>query len=149
MARESLSKAPGETSYLAAVFQKSKQYITNIPRAGNRMPDGPALYKQAQRANDKSSSSMDGWRPIELKCLPPSAWVQRARLLELCAELGRWPDPYYRVPSPALRKYDKMDQNANHEPPLPLDHRLLSVYSALYRVESGAWYRNHISWLLQ
>ena len=41
-----------------------------------------------------------------------------------------------------------MDPDANHQPPLPLDHRLISVYSALYRVESGAWYRNHIDWLL-
>ena len=24
----------------------------------------------------------------------------------------------------------------------------LSVYAALYRVESGAWYRNHVTWLL-
>ena len=41
-----------------------------------------------------------------------------------------------------------MDPNANHQPPLPLDHRLISVYSELYRVESGTWYRNHIEWLL-
>jgi hypothetical protein len=91
---------------------------------------------------------MDGWKPIELKCLPPYAWHTRAILLKLCASKRRWPTSYYRVPSPALRKYDKMDANANSEPPLPLDHRLLSVYSALYRIEGGAWYRNHVEWLV-
>ena len=128
--------------------EKYGHLLAGIPRAGDCIPPGPLLYKQAQRADDSSASSMDGWAPGDLKRLPPFAWTQRARLLRLCATKRRWPSSYYRLSSPALRKFDKMDPNANHQPPLPLDHRLISVYAALYRVESGAWYRNHIDWLL-
>ena len=30
-----------------------------------------------------------------------------------------------------------------------LDHRLLSVYSQLYRIEMGAWCKNHACWLAE
>ena len=33
--------------------------------------------------------------------------------------------------------------------PTVLDHRLLSIYTQLYRIETSAWCRNHNDWLCQ
>ena len=68
-------------------------------------------------------------------------------LLDLVIETGKWPDAYTQVVSPCLRKADKLNPTATEDPPGVLDHRLLSVYGQLYRIEMSTWVRNHRSWL--
>ena len=75
--------------------------------------------------------------------------MERAKLLRLCASQGTWPTAYREVSSPCLQKKDKLDPQAGRAPPTVLDHRLLSVYSQLYRIEMGAWCRNHAHWLAE
>lgn len=70
-------------------------------------------------------------------------------MLAFALEIGRWPEDYYEVASPALRKMDKLDPSAHRKPPHPKDHRLLSIYSQLYRIESGDWYHKHRTWMVQ
>ena len=53
------------------------------------------------------------------------------------------------VASPMLRKFDKRQPESASGPPDPLDHRVLSIYSTIYRVEAGAWVRLFIPWLMQ
>ena len=48
-----------------------------------------------------------------------------------------------------LRKFDKKQPESDSGPPDPLDHRVLSIYSAVYRVEAGAWVRLFIPWLMK
>ena len=62
---------------------------------------------------------------------------------------AQWPSTHYAVSSPALSKRDKLEPKAVEEAPDPLQHRMLAVYVANYRIVAGAWYRNHISWLEQ
>ena len=42
-----------------------------------------------------------------------------------------------------------MDPRASCTPPEPLDFRLLSIYPQLYRIEAGAWYKNHRDWMMK
>ena len=58
-----------------------------------------------------------------------------------------WPTAYREVSSPCLQKKDRLDPDAGRAPPTVLDHRLLSVYTQLYRIEMGAWCHNHVDWL--
>ena len=70
----------------------------------------------------------------------------------LCYELGKSPAAYYHVSSPCLNKFDKYEQGDIDSNPnntmTPKQLRLLSIFSALYRVESGATYRANLPWLL-
>ena len=106
------------------------------------------MFRQAQRARPDSSAGLDSWRPIELKALPEAAWLPRESIIALCLRCGRWPSHYKNVVSPLLRKYDKKLPDPAAHPPKPLDHRVLSVYSAVYRVEAGAWARLFTDWLI-
>jgi hypothetical protein len=92
---------------------------------------------------------MDDWKPGELKILPKDAWVQRATYLKTVYKLRKSPDAYYHIPSPALPKVDKMaPPKEQQDHPTAMQHRLLSVMSAVYRIESGAQYHRHTTWLL-
>ena len=66
--------------------------------------------------------------------------------LRMVAGNGEWPEAYYQVVSPCLLKMDKLDPDASRAVPTVLDHRLLSIYSQLYRIEASAWCRNHNDW---
>ena len=92
---------------------------------------------------------MDGWRPSELKKLPREAWVQRHLLLMLIKKKGCWPKAYFRVAAPSLRKVNRLDPDALREPPQAKDVRLLSIFTQLYRIEAGAWFVNHVAWLIE
>ena len=105
------------------------------------------VFHVASHADNEAAAGRDGFRPIELKALPLYAWTQRQRVLALAHDIGKWPSDYYEVASPALRKMDKLDPSAHRSPPYPKDHRLLSIYTQLYRIESGAWYHNHKDWM--
>ena len=114
---------------------------------GDLIPNGDQLAANAGRAKPDSAAGRDAWKPAELALLPTFAWHERARLLKLCAHKGRWPSAYKEVSSPCLQKKDKLDPDAGRAPPTVLDHRLLSIYTALYRIEMGAWCKNHTDWL--
>ena len=124
------------------------QFIPNEP-TGDLCPSPQQLYDRASTTRDASAPGMDGWRPSELKKLPRSAWTQRHRLLLLIKEQGTWPTSYLRVASPSLRKTDSLDPDALRSPPEAKDFRLLSIYTQLYRIESGAWFSNHVDWFLR
>ena len=109
-------------------FRPSTQAPTDLPAA-------EALHKRAQKAAELNAAGSDGWKPFELKALPIEAWVHRRRVLGLAADLGRYASSYYEVNTPGLPKKDKGTA--------PLDHRMLAIFSALYRIEAGAWY-DHI-----
>ena len=67
------------------------------------------------------------------------AWNKRALLLKECVRQGKYPTPYHTVNMTALKK--KADSV------LPLEHRLLTVFSSIYRTETGAWYDLLMPWL--
>ena len=73
--------------------------------------------------------------------LPIDAWRHRARLLELCNQKARFPTAYQLVNTQCLQK--------NGEGSYPLEYRLLSVFSGVYRVESGAHFRIIQPWLIE
>jgi hypothetical protein len=113
-------------------------------------PSAEQLHAQVKRSRMDSAPGMDGWKPGELKLLPKAAWIQRAKYLELVYELKKSPEAYYHIPSPALPKVDKMEPVSEQKKhPTATDHRLLSLMSAIYRIESGAQYHRHTQWLLQ
>ena len=122
------------------------QYMVAEP-TGYLIPDGFQLRTAAARARADAAAGRDAWRPAELALLPVDAWHERAKLLKLCASKGAWPSAYREVSSPCLQKKDKLDPDSGRDPPTVLDHRLLSVYTQLYRIEMGAWCRNHAEWL--
>ena len=123
-------------------FEHYGQYMKTQP-AGDLIPNGTQLAAAAARSRVDAAAGRDAWKPVELALLPADAWHERTKLLQLCARKGAWPKAYREVSSPCLRKKDKLDPNAGRAPPTVLDHRLLSVYTQLYRIEMGAWCRNH------
>ena len=56
-------------------------------------------------------------------------------------KVGRFPSTYRQAQTPCLPKKGESSE--------PLQHRLLSVYSAVYRVESGAFYQKLKPWIHQ
>ena len=122
------------------------RFMPTLP-TGDLAPSGAQLYHKACSAKEDSAAGRDAWRPAELALLPEKAWDHRARVLQIIKRVGKWPKSYYDIISPCLRKKDKLDEEAGRAPPTILDHRLLSVYTQLYRVEMGAWCENHAAWL--
>ena len=98
-------------------------------------PNGEQLFNQAKRAKYDSAPGMDGWKPGELKILPQEAWNLRAQHLHLAYKVRSSPNAYYHIPSPALPKVDKLEpEKRQTKHPTAMDHRLLSLMSAMYRV---------------
>jgi hypothetical protein len=114
---------------------------------GDLRPTAEQLHTTARKARADAAPGRNGWKPAELALLPRIAWEKRKEVLDLIIENGKWPDPYLQVSSPCLRKADKLDPKATADPPGVLDHRLLSVYTQLYRIEMSAWVRNHHDWV--
>lgn len=112
------------------------QYFGNAPC---RVPSGAELHAAAAATKGTSAPGLDGWLPAELKWLPEQAWDLRSDLLELCARRRRFPSSYTDVAMIAIPKRD-----GGHE---PLKQRLLTIFSAIYRVTAKAWYRLLIPWL--
>ena len=105
------------------------------------------MYDKAKTARKDASTGRDAWRLAELALLPSQAWQHRKRVLDLVIEEGRCPKAYHEVVPPCLRKFDKLDPKAGSEAPTALDHRLLSIYTQLYRIEMGVWCATHQKWL--
>ena len=126
---------PNFGNFLEA-YGQYQPHQEGVPR---ELPTGKQLRARSQKAGDETAAGSDGWRPVELKALPLAAWDTRAKHLRLCAKKGKYPDPYHVVNMTALKK--KPDST------LPLEHRMLTVFSALYRVETGAWYEILMPWV--
>ena len=68
-------------------------------------------------------------------------------------QLGKSPASYYDVSNTALEKSDKIarattaEADDRSDPLDPLNHRILSIFTALYRIESGATFRTLLDWL--
>jgi hypothetical protein len=112
-------------------------------------PSDEQLYFQAQRATADTNAGMDGWKPYELKLLPKYAWTKRRQLLCLSRKVHTSPQPYYTLASPALSKEDKLKPSSGEQKTIGdvSRCRLLSLFVSLYRIESGATYRQHQAWL--
>ena len=104
------------------------------------LPDEHDLYQQAQRAKPGTVAGRDAFKPTELKALPKCAWVHRKRVLACAEKKQQFPTVYKQVTTPCLPKKGPGSK--------PLEHRLLSVFSAIYRVEAGAWFRILYPWFI-
>ena len=120
-------------------MEKYSHFEAGSNKADTKPPSGEALHRRAKASQLDVSAGMDGWKPFELKYIPLEAWERRAELLELCMEQKRYPSSYNEVMAPSIPKKDK--GNA------PLDHRLLAIFIALYRIEAGAWFDQLGGWL--
>ena len=125
-------------------------YEKNFPKEGapKGPPNGEQLQEQAMKARNDAVGGMDGIAPAELRTLPRKAWDLRAKHLQNAYRNRCSPEAYHHVASPVIHKQDKMDDSIETAYPQPTDFRLISLMSALYRVESGAQYRRHVGWLL-
>ena len=65
---------------------------------------------------------------------------ETGNVLDLAIELQTFPADYAQVTCPCLPK--KCQGNK------PLDHRVLAILSAVYRVEMGAWFRILYKWFI-
>lgn len=131
-----------------AFHNKYATYMHNPP-AGDLRPNGEQLEAAAKKAKPQSAAGRDAWRPAELALLPSKAWADRAEVLRIITTKGTWPKAYTEVSSPCLRKMEKLDPEAGRDTPAVLDHRLLTIYTQLYRIEAGAWCKNHAEWMQQ
>ena len=113
-------------------------------------PSAEQLFQQAQVPKSNSAPGLDGWAPYELRILLREAWTIRRRLLLLSYDLGISPEAYYLIPSPVIQKTDKYADStdvARHY--TAEEYRVLGLTSAIYRVEAGASYRQHLPWMTQ
>ena len=115
------------------------KYEPGTQGAPNETPSAEMLYRRAQKGKEDTAGGSDGWTPPELKALPFEAWTSRAEVLKLAKELGTFPNAYKTVNMAAIGKADN-----SHE---PLDHRLISLFSCLYRIEGGAWFEMLTPWM--
>ena len=120
-------------------FHQKYGKFTKVIAAPDTLPTAVQLFARAQRAKESTSGGADGWRPRELKVLPLQAWKYRAMIVELYMELGRYPTGYHTVYIPSICKKDKGTE--------PLDSRLLTLFSTLYGIESGARFEILVPWL--
>jgi len=131
-------------------FKKYEKFIPKREGAPKGPPTAKQLHSQAKGSDSSSVGGMDGIAPRELKILPISAWEKREKVLMIAYRLRRSPRSYYHVSMPALKKIKKMQpEEAQPKYCHPKDFRLISLFSALYRIESGAAYRAHVQWLLE
>ena len=117
---------------------KYGKHFLNWCPAPERIPDGKDLHKQAKCAKEASSAGLDGRRLAELRVLHLAAWEVRAEVLALAVLLRQFSSPYRDVPTPSIPKKEDSVK--------PLDQRLLTIFSGIYRVEVGAWYRILAPW---
>ena len=120
-------------------FDKYVEFHAQCDGCPMGSPSAKLMHSRAKRAANDTAAGSDGWRPRELKLLPYYAWVERKEVLDLAAPLCWFPKAYYTVNTPAITK--KGQGRA------PLDHRLLAIFNALYRIEAGAWYGKIFSWI--
>jgi len=116
------------------------KHFQKFEGAPTRVPSGEELHQSALNGNGRSASGRDGWAPAELRLLPRRAWDLRSTILEACYTTRRFPKSYKAVTVAAIPKGDGSTD--------PLKQRLLTIFSALYRVEARAWYQLLTPWLV-
>ena len=116
--------------------EKYKEYIPKVPYTHGTI-DGEDLFRSVQRMG-KTVPGLDGWRIHELKALGLEAWHQRARIVEIQLQVGKVPASYKQVSTPMMPKAKGTE--------VIMEHRGLAIFSILWRVESGAWYRRLAQW---
>ena len=87
-----------------AFVGKCRDHLYKREGAPEDTPSGQELLDSARAVNAKKAAGRDGWRPIELKFLPLEAWEIRARILQMSAALGKYPEPYSHVLLTAIPK---------------------------------------------
>ena len=112
------------------------EYIPQVPYTHGTI-NGEDMYKTVQQIG-KTVPGLDGWRIHELKALGVEAWQQRARIVEVQLKTGRVPASYKQVSTPMMPKAKGTE--------VIMEHRGLAIFSILWRVESGAWYRRLAQW---
>ena len=103
--------------------EKYKEYIPKVPYTHGTI-DGEDLFRSVQRMG-KTVPGLDGWRIHELK-------------VEIQLQVGRVPASYKQVSTPMMPKAKGTE--------VIMEHRGLAIFSILWRVESGAWYRRLAQW---
>ena len=83
---------------------KYEDYLTPLVGIRDDAFDAHELAAQAARFNRGAVGGLDGWTPAEQKSLPIGAWEDRVHVEKLIATRGQYPDVYYQVPIPMLRK---------------------------------------------
>ena len=112
------------------------EYIPKVPYAHGTI-NGEDMYKTVQKIG-KTVPGLDGWRIHELKALGLEAWQQRARIVEVQLKTGKVPASYKQVSTPMMPKAKGTE--------VIMEHRGLAIFSILWRVESGAWYKRLAQW---
>lgn len=101
-------------------------------------PEGKDLHRAVKAMKQKAVPGLDGWRVHELQMLPLSAWEVRARNIKIQEKTGEVPEAYSQVGTPMLPNIRKTKNK--------LEHRPLSIFSVLWRIESSAWYQKLKPW---
>lgn len=99
--------------------------------------NGEDMFKTVQSMGRKVPG-LDGWRIHELKLLGLEAWAQRARMVEVQLTVRKAPASYKQVSTPMMPKAKGTETI--------MDHRGPAIFSILWRVESGGWYRRQAKW---
>ena len=89
------------------------------------------LAAQAAKFKKRTVGGIDAWLPAEQRLLPLEAWEDRTYVERTIRSNGTYPDVYYQVPMPMLRKGKGRT---------PKEHRGLSIFVTSYRLTSGAWW---------
>ena len=112
------------------------QYIPNVPYTQGCIT-GEEMLKVVQGMG-KTVPGPDGWRIHELKLLGLAAWRQRSRIGAVQMMEGKVPASDTQVSTPMMAKSKGTE--------VIMDHRGLSIFTILWRIESSAWYRRLQSW---
>lgn len=110
---------------------KYGKYLTPVQGISSAPLSADELSAQSKRAWSGGAAGLDGWRPAELKHLPKAAWRERSKVEALFVAISALPDIYYDVPITMFKKGDDLT---------PLQRRGISVFAALYRLTTRAWW---------
>ena len=107
-------KHKGKSSTWAQFLKEYTKYEAGQHDAPQECPGAQLLYNRAQGGKEASAAGSDAFAPKELKALPPEAWAQRRKVMQLMMILKCYPKSYYTVYTPAIPKKGRGTQ--------PLDH---------------------------
>ena len=104
-----------------------ERFGTHIPQRPMHVEPltGRMLKAVAESMPKGKAPSTDGWHPEELALLPTGIFDRLASILNQVEETGVWPEALLHATVSMIAKV---------EDPQPLDHRPISVMSAVYRL---------------
>ena len=115
-----------------AFSAENSQFFPDLPRIGNVTLTGDILYEAIQSTDPGTAAGSDGWKPGELRWLPKTAWDLRAKIANAMLDGKGTPESYEHAYMTAIPKKGK--------DPKPLHQRMLTIFTALYRVETKAMF---------